>query len=151
MPGYQLNLLTMPSACTSGLVASAMNSCRELGLRGLGRDRVIHRLAGHAGRDQLQLHVRRQLAVGHPGVEHVDPDRPHGDLAAVEHVERAGIAGRDHDVLVELLEVGERACPRRPWSPRRRDPSSSLSASPPKAETQPATKATPDMPPLMPL
>ncbi len=151
MPGYQLNFFTMPSACTSGLVASAMNSAASFSCAVLVGNGVIHRLTGHAGRDELERHVRRQLAVGLPGIEHVDPDRAHGDLAAVEHVERAGIAGGDHDVLVEVLEVGHGLVPAGLGGGVVGALSRASSASPPKAETQPVTKATPDMPPLMPL
>ena len=92
---------------------------RRFHVGGLRRDHVVHRLARHARPDELQAHVGRQLAVGHPGVEHVDPHRAHRDLAAVQHVERAGIARRDHHVAVEFLQLGRARRPISPWSRRR--------------------------------
>jgi hypothetical protein len=82
-------------------------------VRRLGRDHVIHRLPGQAGRGQHELDLRAHAAVGLPRVEHVDPYWPHRDLAAIEHVERAGVAGRHHHVLVELLQPGKRLVDRR--------------------------------------
>ena len=40
-------------------------------------------------------------------MEHVDPDRAHCDFTAVKHVQRAGVAGRKHHLLVECLEFRE--------------------------------------------
>src|SRR6266568_5402132 len=86
---------------------------RQLGVRRLRGRCVVHWLPGHSGRDQLQLHGWRQLALGHPSVEHVDPHRANRNLAAVEHVECTGVTWRDHDTLVEVLEVREQLVPRR--------------------------------------
>ena len=101
----------MPSAWTCGLVAQLDELAREVRAGRLGRGDVVHRLARHARGDQVQLDVRRQAAIGLPGVEHVDPDRPHGDLAAVQHVQGAGIARCEGDVLIERLQRFERVAP----------------------------------------
>ena len=85
-----------------------------------------------------------------PRVEHVDPHRTHRDLAAVQHVERAGVARRHHDVLVEILQARQRFVDHRLVA-RRVGALLELVAEPLFAETQPITKPTPDMPPLTPL
>ena len=86
---------------------------RDRGVRGLGWNHVVHRLTRQTRRRQLELDLRAHLAVGLPRVEHVDPHRTHRDLAAIQHVERARVARRHHDVLVEILETSKRFVDRR--------------------------------------
>jgi hypothetical protein len=40
-----------------------------------------------------------------------DPNRPHRDLAAIEHIECSGIPEGQHNVLVKCCQSGERLIP----------------------------------------
>ena len=86
---------------------------RDSSVRGFCRYHVVHRLSRKTGRWQRELDVRAHLPVGLPRVEHVDPNRTHRDLTAIQHVERSRVARRHHDVLIEIFETGERFVDRR--------------------------------------